>query len=224
MLDDLEALTATHPSFCLAPALAAARRHADGDDALADIYELNLRTQLTIWGTSDYSGDSEVSDYANRQWSGLIAGFYRPRWAVWLQRLRDSLASGAPYDAEAWRQQCLALTYGWIRQQSGCPPGATDAAKQHQGHGTSRDMDTVMTDAVADDAGGSHTTPAADVNEPNRHGYLGSSITSHPAQAAVLQLHGGSSGFQPAAAVEVAMRLCRKYAACILATDDVADQ
>ena len=34
--------------------------------------------QITIWGTSA-NGDSEVNDYANKEWAGLISGFYHPR-------------------------------------------------------------------------------------------------------------------------------------------------
>lgn len=34
--------------------------------------------QITVWGTSD-DGDSEVSDYANKQWAGLLSTFYHAR-------------------------------------------------------------------------------------------------------------------------------------------------
>ncbi len=37
--------------------------------------------QITIWGTSA-DGDSEVNDYANKEWAGLISGFYHPRCAA----------------------------------------------------------------------------------------------------------------------------------------------
>ncbi|KAF8069596.1 hypothetical protein HT031_001713 [Scenedesmus sp. PABB004] len=87
---------------------------AEGRAALAGLYERNLRMQLTIWGTSSAAGDSEVSDYANKEWAGLISGFYAPRWASWLARLAVDLAAGRPYDAEAWRLEALALTAAWV--------------------------------------------------------------------------------------------------------------
>lgn len=34
--------------------------------------------QITVWGTSG-DGDSEVSDYANKQWGGLLSTFYHTR-------------------------------------------------------------------------------------------------------------------------------------------------
>lgn len=40
------------------------------------------------------------------------------RWQLWLQRLQQDLATGRPYNREAWRQQCLDLTYGWISDTS----------------------------------------------------------------------------------------------------------
>jgi hypothetical protein len=81
---------------------------------LAALYEWNMRTQLTIWGTSNVAGDSEVSDYANKEWSGLIASFYLPRWQAWLARLEQDLLQGRLYDAAAWRLEVLMMTYRWI--------------------------------------------------------------------------------------------------------------
>ncbi len=62
---------------------------------------------------------SQVSDYANKEWSGLISSFYAPRWRLWLNRLRQDLALNRPYDAEAWRLQCLAFTYEWVGRRDG---------------------------------------------------------------------------------------------------------
>jgi hypothetical protein len=63
-----------------------------------------------------------VSDYANRHWAGLVSGFYAPRWAAWLARLRADLAAGRAYDAAAWRLECLALTQAWVAGGGGGAP------------------------------------------------------------------------------------------------------
>jgi hypothetical protein len=81
---------------------------------LARIYEWNLRTQLTIWGTSAAAGDSEVSDYANKEWNGLISSFYLPRWQAWLSRLESDHEQARAYDAPAFRLEVLMMTYRWI--------------------------------------------------------------------------------------------------------------
>ena len=53
-------------------------RSAGCTEEEADAYEWNARTQLSVWGTSD-AGGSEVEDYANKQWAGLMSSYYRPR-------------------------------------------------------------------------------------------------------------------------------------------------
>ena len=71
--------------FLLGPRLAEARA-AGHTSVEKDLYEWNLRTQLTVWGTSP-KGGSEVEDYANREWAGLISSYYRPRWDMALLAL-----------------------------------------------------------------------------------------------------------------------------------------
>lgn len=44
----------------------------------ADLCERNLRLQLTQWGAGQgVEGDSEIHDYANKEWAGLVGGYYR---------------------------------------------------------------------------------------------------------------------------------------------------
>lgn len=97
-------------------------------EELARFYEWNLRTQLTIWGTSAAAGDSEVSDYANKEWAGLISTFYLPRWQAWLARLDADLEQGRAYDAPAWRLEVLLMTYRWIATGSVQAAGGAAAA------------------------------------------------------------------------------------------------
>ncbi|KAI8466868.1 MAG: tim-barrel domain-containing protein [Monoraphidium minutum] len=142
LLADMERLLACHEGFMLGPRLAAARAFADvegkdegGEDGgaerrrgLALLYEWNLRLQLTIWGTSDAAGDSEVSDYANKEWAGLVGGFYAPRWRAWLARLEEDLRTGRQYDAAAWRLDCLRMTQAWAAATGGpLPPLAPES-------------------------------------------------------------------------------------------------
>ena len=43
----------------------------------AALYEFNARNQLTLWGP-----DGQIMDYAGKQWAGLVADYYIPRWQV----------------------------------------------------------------------------------------------------------------------------------------------
>ena len=63
--------------FLLGPRIAEARAAGHTSEE-SDLYEWNLRTQLSVWGTSPRGG-SEVEDYANREWAGLISSYYKPR-------------------------------------------------------------------------------------------------------------------------------------------------
>ena len=60
---------------------------------MADYYERNARRLITIWGPP-------VDDYAARLWSGLIGGYYLPRWEHWFESKR----SGEPFDFAAWEK------------------------------------------------------------------------------------------------------------------------
>lgn len=42
------------------------------------LFQRNQKTQLTIWGSGN-SGDSEIHDYANKEWAGLMGRYYLPR-------------------------------------------------------------------------------------------------------------------------------------------------
>lgn len=124
MLDDMDLLLSSHPSFLLGPFLkrAIAASTCPGEAAL---YEWNARTQVTIWGTSDHAGDSEVSDYANKEWAGLLSSFYRPRWQAWIARLQEDLALGRPYGREEWRLQCLRMVAEWTHRTDQFPTAAS---------------------------------------------------------------------------------------------------
>lgn len=77
LLEDMDALVSTHVGFLVAPVLHEARQWG-GTFEEQTFMEQNVKLQLTIWGESP-TGNTELSDYANKQWSGLIHSFYRER-------------------------------------------------------------------------------------------------------------------------------------------------
>ncbi len=48
------------------------------DSEEQDLFVWNLKTQVTVWGTSE-AGGSEVEDYANRELAGLVSDYYARR-------------------------------------------------------------------------------------------------------------------------------------------------
>jgi hypothetical protein len=64
-------------------------------------------------------------DYANRQWSGLLKGFYLYRWEVWLNDLKKGADNGWNIDVNAYRKSILQWEYSWTRQHEPYPSEAT---------------------------------------------------------------------------------------------------
>ena len=77
LIVDLDTLVGTRSEFLLGRWLADARKWGTTPQE-SDLYERNARLLLTVWGPP--SRDAYLSDYAGRQWSGLIRGFYLRRW------------------------------------------------------------------------------------------------------------------------------------------------
>jgi len=92
ILDDLERILATHEHFLLGSWIKQARAKGK-TDAERDQYEYNMRNQLTLWGPN-----GEILDYARKEWAGLVADYYKPRWLLFTSMLAESLQTGgAPF-------------------------------------------------------------------------------------------------------------------------------
>ena len=90
LVGDVDALVGTRPEFLLGRWLAAARKWGTTPQE-SDLYERNARLLLTVWGPP--SPGAFLSDYAGRQWSGLIRGFYLRRWEKFFAFLAAQPAS-----------------------------------------------------------------------------------------------------------------------------------
>lgn len=110
VMDDLDTLLATQEAFLLGRWLEDAKRWATNDEERT-LYEWNARNQITLWGP----GDGVLFDYAAKQWSGMIRGFYRPRWEQFIEKLHESLAKQQEFDAESFETQIRAWEEEWTR-------------------------------------------------------------------------------------------------------------
>lgn len=63
------------------------------DEEEKQSYEYNARNQITLWGPN-----GEIRDYANKQWSGVIADYFKPRWELFLKALEKSLVQGTKFN------------------------------------------------------------------------------------------------------------------------------
>ena len=60
-----------------------------------DHNEWNARVQVTTWGNRTASEQGRLHDYAHKEWSGMLADVYYPRWKAYFNALAGALA-GAP--------------------------------------------------------------------------------------------------------------------------------
>lgn len=69
----------------------------NADDFSKMLYELNARSLITTWGSYNQCETGGLHDYSNRQWSGLILDFYKPRWERWINSCINEL-EGKPFE------------------------------------------------------------------------------------------------------------------------------
>ena len=116
LLRDLDQLLGTREEFLLGRWLADAKRWAI-DDEQRKLYEWNARTLITLWGPRD----GILHEYAQRQWSGLVTGFYLPRWELFFRRLEASLIDGKPFDDQAFQEAVREWEVQWTHARATYP-------------------------------------------------------------------------------------------------------
>ncbi|MBJ6121081.1 alpha-N-acetylglucosaminidase [Sphingomonas sp. BT553] len=102
-----------------------ARAYGD-TPAERDAYEGNARAQVTIWG-----GQGHLSDYASKAWAGLYAGYYLPRWTMFLRAMRTAALAGQPFDEAATVAQIRRWETAWVaRRDVSAAPAPIDPVAQ----------------------------------------------------------------------------------------------
>jgi len=129
LITDMDALLATRKDFLLGPWIADARSCGitSGEKAL---YERNARDLITLWGDAN----SPLHEYANRQWSGLLNDFYKPRWQQFFDMLQLSLQTNTSPDLKTFEQNIRAWEWRWVNEQKTFPihPAGNSIKKTEQ--------------------------------------------------------------------------------------------
>jgi alpha-N-acetylglucosaminidase len=107
LIRDLDGLLATRREFLLGPWLEDAKRWGTTPAERAR-FEWNARRILTLWGTG-----KAIRDYARRQWSGMLTGFYLPRWEMFLDAHAAAMEAGQPLDEAAFGRRLLEWENEW---------------------------------------------------------------------------------------------------------------
>lgn len=128
LIDDLDMLLNTQQDFLLGKWIHDARRWGK-TDAEKDLYEFNARDLVTLWGDKD----SELHEYSNRQWAGLMTGFYKPRWEQFIAYALQCIDDRRKPDFKSFEEKIKAWEWAWVKSTEGeyaeAPKGnAIDAA------------------------------------------------------------------------------------------------
>lgn len=116
LMDDIDKLLATRADFLLGRWLEQAR--SNGMTTVEkDQYERNARNLITLWGDQN----SPLHDYSCRQWSGLIRGFYKPRWSTFFHYLQESLDNGTTPDLEKIDRIIRQQEWQWVLKHDRYP-------------------------------------------------------------------------------------------------------
>ncbi|KIJ08773.1 glycoside hydrolase family 89 protein [Paxillus involutus ATCC 200175] len=118
LLYDLDHLLLTDSHFLLANWINAAMSWSHGNATYSAYLEYTARNQITLWGP-----DGEINDYASKQWGGLVAGYYAPRWEAFVQYLVDTKENGTSYNSTAVLDVMIEMGGKWDNQTGGFVEG-----------------------------------------------------------------------------------------------------
>jgi alpha-N-acetylglucosaminidase len=128
LIADLDELLATRREFLLGCWLEDAKRWGDTEAERAKC-QWNARRVLTLWGEKE-----GLNDYARKQWSGMLKGYYAIRWKRYLDAVAGSLGSGQPLDEAKFNGDLLKWTAEWSDGQECYPtqPHGDSVAVAHK--------------------------------------------------------------------------------------------
>ncbi|TAQ86005.1 hypothetical protein B7494_g5668 [Chlorociboria aeruginascens] len=112
-LQTLDEILGTNAAFTLNTYLDAAQ-NCSANETLQRFYEYEVRNQITLWGPT-----GQISDYASKEWAGLVSGYYIPRWGVFTSYLGetvgglDGTGGGTAYNATVMGERLSAFEEGW---------------------------------------------------------------------------------------------------------------
>lgn len=117
LIRDLDRLVGTRHEFLTGAWIDKARTWGNTPEE-KDYYEKNARQILTTWGAPG----AGLTDYAKREWQGLLKDYYLPRWEEFISRLRSTIGTDKSFDSRAFTKWCIQHEGQWVeRNGNGYP-------------------------------------------------------------------------------------------------------
>lgn len=79
-----------------------------------DLYEQNARDLITLWGDAN----TRLHEYSNRQWSGLLNDFYKPRWEQFISQVKTDWNH---FDQKNFDEQIKLWEWQWVISKNEFP-------------------------------------------------------------------------------------------------------
>lgn len=122
LIDDMDMLLATRKDFLLGPWIADARSWGQTEQEKA-LYEQNARDLITLWGDAN----NRLHEYSNRQWSGLLSDFYKPRWQQFFATVKQDWNN---FDQNAFDETIKQWEWNWVTARKDFPVSAQGNARE----------------------------------------------------------------------------------------------
>ena len=113
LCDDIDLLTATQHELLLGRWIEQARSFGNTGEE-KNHFEKDARILISTWGAR---GNGET-DYASKDWSGMISTYYKPRWRLFFDELRQTLSSGSEPDMKAFDEKRKDFEWQWANTNS----------------------------------------------------------------------------------------------------------
>jgi alpha-N-acetylglucosaminidase len=109
VMDDMDKLLATRKDFLLGKWLNDAKKWGvnAGEKKL---YGKNARDLITLWGDKN----STLHEYSCRQWSGMISGFYKPRWEQFFAYVNKSMQHKQEAKQDVFDEKIKNWEWNWV--------------------------------------------------------------------------------------------------------------
>jgi alpha-N-acetylglucosaminidase len=111
IIHDMDALLATNSSFLLGKWINDARAMG-GNEAEKQYFEHDARLILATWGQEG----SELTDYANRNLSGMLNDYYGKRWAMFIADVTTAVKTNKAFDQKAFDKKSNAFEWNWSQK------------------------------------------------------------------------------------------------------------
>ena len=107
VLNDMDRLLATDLYSLLGNWIESAKDLGKTEEEKS-ILEYNARNQITLWGPN-----GQISDYANKNWAGLVKTYYANRWTIFVGELYFSVKHGKAFNNADYEGRLWNFESGW---------------------------------------------------------------------------------------------------------------